>query len=151
MKRKKRGIGERGVTAIEFGLLAPFLFMLLFGIIEFGVLLFDKAMITNACREGARAGMVLMPDHFGGQNGRLPTAQIEAVVNNYVQNHLISFGSGSSAPTVTVQDTIESFGDALTVRVDYQYDFLVLPNFATSLTGPINLSAEVVMRKELQG
>jgi Flp pilus assembly protein TadG len=32
--------------------------MLLFGIIEFGIILYDKAMITNASREGARAGIV---------------------------------------------------------------------------------------------
>ncbi len=147
----KRGIGERGVAAIEFGLLAPFLFMLIFGVIEFGVMLYDKAMITNACREAARAGMVLVPDNFGGYQGRLPTAQIIAVADNYVQNHLISFGSGSPPPTITVQDTSESFGQALTVTVQYQYNFLVLPNFVTSLTGPINLVAETVMRKEDQG
>ena len=36
--------------------------MLLFGIIEFGIILYDKAMITNASREGARAGIVFDPD-----------------------------------------------------------------------------------------
>jgi Flp pilus assembly protein TadG len=151
MKRKKRGIGERGVSAIEFALLAPFLFMLVFGVIEFGVMLYDKAMITNACREAARIGMVYVDNNLGGENNRLPEADIRTRADQYVQNHLISFGSGSSAPTVTIQDTNESFGNALTVRVQYQYEFLVLPNFVTSLMGPVNLTAEVVMRKEYQG
>jgi hypothetical protein len=39
-------------------------------------------------------------------------------------------------------------GEPLTVRVAYQYDFLVLPGFVAGLTGGINLVAETVMRME---
>ena len=43
---------------MEFAIIAPLLFIILFGIIEFGILIYNKAMITNASREGARAGIV---------------------------------------------------------------------------------------------
>jgi hypothetical protein len=39
-------------------------------------------------------------------------------------------------------------GTSLTVAVNYQYNFLVLPNFVTTLTGPINLAATTVMRMD---
>ncbi len=41
-----------------------------------------------------------------------------------------------------------SSGDDLIVVVTYIYDFLVLPNFVTDLTGTINLEARTVMRME---
>ena len=49
---------ESGGSLVEFAVIAPLLFVILFGIIEFGILLYDQAKITNASREGARAGIV---------------------------------------------------------------------------------------------
>ena len=50
---------QRGASAIEFAIVFPLLVLLLFGIIEFSLILYDKVMITNASREGARAGIVV--------------------------------------------------------------------------------------------
>ncbi|HKK00735.1 MAG TPA: TadE/TadG family type IV pilus assembly protein, partial [Desulfuromonadales bacterium] len=61
MKRRH----ERGASAVEFALVLPLLLVILFGIIEFGFILYDKAMITNASREGARAGIVLYTPGYG--------------------------------------------------------------------------------------
>ena len=49
---------EEGASAIEFALVLPLLLVLVFGIIEFSILFYDKAMLTNASREGARVGIV---------------------------------------------------------------------------------------------
>jgi Flp pilus assembly protein TadG len=49
---------QQGVAAVEFALILFPLVLLVFGTIEFSTLLYDKAMITNASREGARAGIV---------------------------------------------------------------------------------------------
>jgi hypothetical protein len=51
--------GENGGTLTEFAIVSPFLFLLLFGIIEFGVLLHDRAIVINASREGARFGSTI--------------------------------------------------------------------------------------------
>ena len=50
--------GNNGASAVEFAVVLPLL-VLPFGIIEFSLALYDKAMITNASREGARAGIGL--------------------------------------------------------------------------------------------
>ena len=42
------------VAAVEFALVLPVLLLILFGIINFGTLMYDQAVITNAAREGAR-------------------------------------------------------------------------------------------------
>lgn len=150
MKRvtKKRWGNQQGVAAIEFALVLPLLIILVFGIIEFSILFYDKAMITNASREGARVGIVYRFDPSGTSTLNHPDGtEITGVVTTYLQNHLISLGAASSA-TTAITRAGDAAGNSLTVTVSYPYHFLVLPNFITTLTGPINLSAVTIMRME---
>ena len=48
----------RGQTLIEFALIAPVLIILLFGIIDFGLMLNRRITLEHAVREGSRYGMV---------------------------------------------------------------------------------------------
>ncbi|APC15215.1 hypothetical protein BLL42_05570 [Pseudomonas frederiksbergensis] len=45
---------ETGATVVEFTLVLPVLLMLLFGIIQFGWLFYNYAVLTNAASTGAR-------------------------------------------------------------------------------------------------
>lgn len=47
---------DRGATLVEFALIAPLLFLLLFGVIEFGRVIATFTAVTTAAREGARYG-----------------------------------------------------------------------------------------------
>ena len=131
---------QKGAAAIEFAIILPLLLTLVFGIIEFGFLLYDKAMITNASREGARAGIVYVS---GGISDAEIQTGVTTVVNNYCSSYLITFGASS-----TIGVTSTRAGGNLTVRVTYAYDFLVLPNFVTDIVGNINLAAQTIMRME---
>src|SRR5512135_3923430 len=68
---------QNGASAVEFAMILPFLVVLLFGIIEFGLLLYDQQVITNASREGARAAIV------GHCADRLTDSQISQIVTDY--------------------------------------------------------------------
>lgn len=145
---------EKGGAAVEFAIIMWVLLVLIFGIIEFGLILYDKAVITNASREGARAGIVARYDPAGeGAYNPLTDDEIRGVVTNYCGNHLVTFGSPTSVVIdVTRMDkdnngTISS-GDELTVTVTYNYGFLVLPNLVTEIIGPMNLTGRTVMRME---
>jgi TadE-like protein len=46
--------GERGTTMAEFAIISAIFFMLIFGIIEFGRLLYTHNALTDAARRGAR-------------------------------------------------------------------------------------------------
>lgn len=46
--------GERGASLIEFAMIAPLLFILLFGVIEFARLVGSYTSVWTAAREGAR-------------------------------------------------------------------------------------------------
>jgi hypothetical protein len=146
---------ENGTSAVEFAIVLPILVVLLFGIIEFSILLYDKAIITNASREGARAGIVFKSNPVTEEYLPVTEDEIETVVNNYVSNNLITFGSSTTPITKLVIPYKDndgsgdpSSGDDLMVTVSYTYGFLLLPNFITSLGGNINVGAVTVMRME---
>jgi len=140
---------SRGVAAIEFAIILPLLLLILFGIIEFSILLYDKAMITNASREGARAGSLYREED--------PTQDyIKGIVDHYILNNLISLGCAGSTATVDVDPSVDLNGHKhIQVTVQYPYTFLILPNFLTAffsgtMDGSITISATSVMRKENQ-
>ncbi len=139
MKTKKKK--QRGVAAVEFALILIPLVLLVFGAIEFSTLIYDKAMITNASREGARAGIVY------SYPNRISDAEIVNVVNTYCSNHMISLGGDSPVGT-TITRAGNSSGDSLTVRVSYVYQFLILPSFMAALSDGLSLEAVTVMRLE---
>jgi len=143
---------ERGMAVVEFAVVLPLLLVILFGIIEFSFLLYNKAMITNAAREGARFGIVAKTTRYSDDD-------IKAEVNKYLGNYLVTFKSG--APTIP--DThvyvnniendpsvvgLKSAEDYLKVEVSYDYDYLILPNFITAIGATKTLFASATMRAE---
>ena len=141
MKTKMIIKTENGATVVEFAIVLPLLILLIFGIIEIGLLLYTKQVMTNAVREGVRAGVVV-------RTPRLTDAQIEAVIDSYADNYLITFGSENFPSPVISPDGPRSgdlYGTDLSVEITYDYDFLVLSNIGL---GPITLKAESIMKME---
>ncbi len=138
---KRKPMNQKGSAAVEFALVLPVLLILVFGIVEFSVALYDKAVVTNASREGARAGIVY-------RDPPVTDAEISNIVNSYCQNRLLTFGSPNPVTTTVVREGSGASGDDLTVRVQYQYGFLVIPRFVTGITGGIQLEAQTIMRME---
>ena len=105
---------ERGAVAAEFALILPVLLTILFGIIEFGMVMYGREVVTNATREGARAGIIQkIPAVTAGQ--------ITAVATNYLT------GTGVSAASVTfaVPASGGGTGTPVTVTATYRYPWLV--------------------------
>jgi len=129
---------QEGASLAEFAVLAPLFVVLLFGLVEFGLALYSKGVVTNASREGARFGVV-----YG--TPRKTEAEIIARVTEYLNK-----AGFTDTPSVTVNVTGEGgpSGSALSVTVTYPYNFQVLPNFVQGLTGTINLNTNTVMLME---
>lgn len=126
---------------MEFALILTILLMVLLGIIEMSLALYDKAILTNASREGARAGIVL-------SSPKMSDAQIRAVVLNYTNGALISLGT-TTAPTVTVvQSNPASFPNPLRVTVSYTYKGLGVGTLLGALGAPIVLTGSTSMVNE---
>ena len=129
---------EEGAAAVEFALVLPILILILFGIIEFGFALHNKEVITNASREGARAGIVM-------NSPRPLEDDIKGVVNTYLTN----FGWDSSKAVINIPTgPCAAFSDPLRVELNYPFSFLVLPSFITGFSKDITLSATTEMKCE---
>ena len=77
---------EDGASAVEFALIAPLLFMLLFGIIGFGLAFLRVQSIRTAVREGGRVAAVGAPvattqqKTISASSGYIPSDQSGQVV-----------------------------------------------------------------------
>jgi Flp pilus assembly pilin Flp len=99
--RKRRHRDERGTAIVEFALIAPILFLILFGIIEFGFVFKDSLTLTNMTRSGVRTGAAV-------GNATSPDADFQilqaiagasgALSSNI--NYVIVFKASSSSGTV---------------------------------------------------
>jgi len=133
-RRKPAAQKRRGAAAVEFAIVAPVFLLLIFGLIEFGRLVMVQQVITNASREGARAGVL----------DGATTANVQSVVQDYLQTAAIS------GATVTVTPTPPSsagFGQPVTVKVAIAFDSVSwMPS--PFLLKDATMTSTTVMRRE---
>ncbi|MBW2492305.1 MAG: pilus assembly protein [Deltaproteobacteria bacterium] len=159
LKRKTVITRDNGSVLVEFVIVFPLLMILIFGTIEFGILLYNKAVLTNASREGAREGVVYV--HKSGADDTFDTADdsyhpslqnIRDKVKAYAQTHLITFGNDILEDNDIIVNPTDPengiSGKSLTVTVYYRYDFLLLPSFIENFRGGLDLVQTTIMRFE---
>lgn len=134
----KKQAQQRGAAVVEFALILPILLVLLVGGIDASLAFYDKAVITNASREGARAGIV-------ARNPLLTDAQIRQVVSQYAQGALVSFGSNPAPPNVLIQKGSLGGDPTLQVTVSYTFQGIGLGSLLQRLGQPMVLQATTVM------
>lgn len=81
--------GDTGAAALEFALVVPLLVMLVFGIIQFGIVFAQQLGLSNGARQGARLGVV--------------NKTMCGDIVNEVQNAATTLGLNTSAVQVQVQ------------------------------------------------
>ena len=132
---------ERGAAAVEFALVLPVLLAMLLGLVEMGFVLYDKAVITHASREGARAGIVL-------RNPKLSVAEITAIVQQRSQANLISLLPSTPVQVTVLQSTPAAYPNTLQVSVQYTFRGLALGVLMQALGSPWVIHASTVMVHE---
>ena len=136
MKIRKIIRNQRGGSAVELAIVLFVLLLIVFGIIEFGLIFYNKNVITNASREGARFGIV-------SRIPRYTADEVAQVIYNYCQGRL--YPQNGTLPAVSVSaPSGTGFGTDLEVSVSWPYDFIFLPDYL--LGKP--LYAKTVMKYE---
>ena len=170
LRERHRHDGRSGSAAIEFALIAPVLFLFLFGIIETGVIFFASAALQNATDDTARL------IRTGQMTGNLTASQLRSYIcseisgliasttcNSNLQIDLRSYStfSGASYPSVVNANgslnsgamAVDATGDCQVVLLRTFYPWTILtPLMQTFLANMPNdqhlLAAAAAFRTE---
>jgi len=123
--RRPSIVSERGAAAAEFAIILPLLLILIFGIIQFGLLFQRQSAVHAAAREGARVAS-------------LPTVSDSDATDRCYE--VLDATSFTSSPTCTVATSCGSGADDVVVEVTVE-NTLDVPFFG-SRTFNITGSAE---------
>jgi Flp pilus assembly protein TadG len=131
MKLTKIRRDERGQAATELALVLPVFFLLLFGVIQFGILFKNYVTLTDAVRAGARTAAVSRLEED-------KTAVVEAAVRRSASG-LDEPCTADSGLCVTVNATEWEHGADVTVEAKYPYEinllgFVAAEGYLTSAT-----------------
>lgn len=140
-RRLGRAASERGAAAVEFALVASLLFLVVFGIVDFGWMANRDVLINNASREGAREGAV-NPDQasivsvVNASLSSLPAADVSVLVTCRKPdgNPCASFAADAAS------------GGVVIVRVNYTHRWITPAGLGFGST--IDLSRTTEMRIE---
>ena len=132
----RHGRKRWGAAAVEFAVVAPLFFLLVFGMVEFGRMVMIQQVITNASREGARKAVL---DGATASN-----------VKDSVVTYMTNGGVTIATSNVTISPTdpaSAASGSPVTVTVSVpfsQVSWLPSPMFL----GSRQMTASTVMRRE---
>ena len=154
-----------GQALVEFALIAPVFFALLFIIIELGIVLSIYVGLTNTAREAARAGSMYQIDintwvtnnptiptpPLTTVDGERETAMDQAIMARRHPMIQISTAAGLGSPRYSYEPTTPAtnryrYGDKVIVTLSYTHQF-----FFNLLGSSITLSASSEMRLEPGG
>ncbi len=124
---------EKGQAVAEFSLVVFLLVTVLFSLLEVGLLLNDKLVLTSAAREVARLCAV--------EGGRTPNAL------DRLNGLLSSAKMDLSSVTTNISPGQATYGTTITVDLRYSYK-VKSPMIATIIGDTIGLSAKAVTRSE---
>lgn len=127
MRAAKARREDRGAAAVEFALIMPVLMLLVFGIIDFGRMLNAQIKLTEAAREGARAGSLI--DQAAGE-ARIQTA---------------ADGLGTVVGTVTACPVPPGPDDDVIATATHEFSFVTPVGIFIGSAGTITLTATGVM------
>jgi len=134
---------RRGAAAVEFALVLPVFIAILMGAIDYGYYFFSDQIVTNAAREGARAGTLVPP---AAGSGAAVSAAGAAAAAYLTANGLGCPGGGTGCITAT-STTVSDGGGLTTPAVDVVIDYATVS--LTGFTGyllPNKVHAHAIMR-----
>ncbi len=139
---------SEGASAIEFAIILNVFFLLIMGMVEFGLAFSMRQVIVNASREGARYGIAYKVDSLGN---RILPMNLAPSIQTWVLTPPPDGGVGLTSllpadANPWVRPTV--IGPSLRVEVGCYYRFLVLNRFIPLLPDNMEMGAVTVMRLE---
>lgn len=145
---------RNGSTTVEFALVLPVLMVLLFGIVEFGLIFKDVLAINQAAREGARAAAVgSTTTTISARATASATTLTTANITTTSSYRTYTSGTWSAWTTLTNSGNSNAAPSGAQVKVALSYPHtLVTGGLFSRIADPnsnrITLTTSMVMRRE---
>ena len=130
-----------GAAAVELALVLPLSLLVIDGLMELSILMYDKTIVLNAAREAVRYGLVL-------SSPKKSNADIVLVAERYARQYLVSFHNHGGLHVVVNQSADSSNQTPLSVTVSYTYNSMLAGSFLAAIKQPIILSETVTLMNE---
>jgi Flp pilus assembly protein TadG len=167
MEPSRLSRGDSGASAVEFALVVPLLLLIVFGIINFGIIFSQQLTINNAVREGARRAVVADPaaprscdqiissvrNQLSGIALDPATVQIKVTQDGWTDpsstcgSTFVTSGFGAKAGNIPCTNSFNATDHSGSLIVEAKFDSRILmsvPPFPTTLT----LTSKAVYRCE---
>jgi len=131
------------MAMVEMVFVLPVLLLLLFGIVEFGVLFGQWQTLTNAAREGAREAIVFRVGCV--------SADVETDIRTRVKNYAIAAGITLNDADIAITGACGNPDTNANIGVTHTYTFRVVPGFVATMAPTIDLVGSSAMRNEGNG
>jgi Flp pilus assembly protein TadG len=92
---RPRNLGEHGNITVEMALAIPVFLLLVAGVFDLGMLFWEKHVLTNAAREGARAAAKAV-DTGTAVTADMTQSEVKAVVQNYLNRFALKNLDGTN-------------------------------------------------------
>jgi len=148
---------RRGTTTVEFALVAPLLIFLLFGIIEFGIMVKDVVGLNQAAREGARVAAVgatpaTLDNRVIGSAPGIPGDQIVTLYEHRSYNEDTGAWTAWTALGTLDGENDAGRGDQIKVSLLYPHALVTGQLFSGLADNPeqgtVDLHAAIIMLRE---
>jgi len=152
--RSRRKSGQEGQALVETTFMILAVLLLLMGIIEFGFLFYAYVRVSNATREGARAGSLWLMYRDADKYEPILCdtvqdairSEVSAIPDDYTG---ITITLGASPVACPDDSLMPQAGEPITVTATYDYPLPVvsaLPIIGDIIRSPFPVSRTVVMR-----
>jgi hypothetical protein len=157
MFKRAHTIGRRGATTVELAMVAPLLIFLLFGIIEFGLMVKDLVGVNQAAREGARSAAVgatpaTLDSRIAGAAPTINTGNLNLTYHyRSFDENAGTWGSWQTLGADGAENNAQA-GDQIRITIQYPHQLVTGGLFAGLADDPdngtITLNTAIVMQRE---
>ncbi|GJG93707.1 TadE/TadG family type IV pilus assembly protein [Cupriavidus pauculus] len=145
---------QRGASAVEFALVAPVFFLLLFSIVDFGAMMWANLTMQHAVREGARYAVTGQTGLDASQSPARYRAVLEKIqdsslgVYDMSQAKVTTWVNGSSTPNGA--GMFGNAGDIIVIQVTCDWPLMtpLVAAYFKANGGKYHFSVAATMRNE---
>ena len=146
---------ERGQSLVEFALIAPLLFLLLFGVIQFGFLMGGQIGLTNGVRETARYAATVPTATTVQVRNELLNSQLPKAVPGFRGGNIVAGSTTVSYCWYTNPNNTVSFpswSERVIVTATYRHPLFVplISNIIDRIDGSADNALTATAREEMR-